>query len=259
MKPQLRTNNAPDRRAEEVPLPEQHLVSLVAPTSFAAEQYRILRHTVEQRHRESGLCTLAVTSPSGSEGKTTTSINLGGALAQARDARVLLVEADLRRPAILRQLGLGSGGPGLVEAVLDSGLRLSDVVRSCPAYNLDVLPCGKPPLAPYEVLKSSRVRELLDQARESYDYVIIDTPPVVPCPDYRLIEKAIDGTLLVVAAHKTPREMVDAALGLLDPARVLGLVFNGDSGRGSRYEDHYYGQPATGKRRVAVQWFSRRR
>jgi capsular exopolysaccharide synthesis family protein len=260
MKPKLRAENAPRRPVDEVPLPQQHLVSLVAPTSFEAEQYRILRHTVEQRHRESGLCTVAVTSPSGSEGKTTTSINLGGALAQARDARVLLLEADLRRPAILRQLGLSGGGPGLVEAVIDSDLRLSDNVRSCPAYNLDVLPCGKPPLAPYEVLKSSRVRDLLDQARESYDYVIVDTPPVLPCPDYRLLEKAIDGTLLVVAAHRTPRAMVDAALSLLDPGRVLGLVFNGDSGRGSRYEDHYYGQPAIEPPRSAVvQWFSRRR
>jgi succinoglycan biosynthesis transport protein ExoP len=259
MKPKLAEPTVrPGPLVDQVPLPEQHLVSLVAPTSFEAEQYRILRHTVEQRHRESGLRTLAITSPSGSEGKTTTSINLGGALAQGRDTRVLLLEADLRRPAILRQLGLKSGGPGLVEAVLDSGLRLSDVVRTCSAYNLDVLPSGKPPLAPYEVLKSPRLHELLGQARDSYDYVIIDTPPVVPCPDYRLLEKSVDGTILVVAAHKTPRGLVDAALSLLDPARVVGLVFNGDSGRGSRYQDHYYSAPAE-KRPPPVSWFSRRR
>jgi capsular exopolysaccharide synthesis family protein len=262
----LRANNAPVRpapSATEVPLPEQHLVSLVAPTSFEAEQYRILRHAVEQWHRDGGLRVLAVTSPSGNDGKTTTSINLAGALAQARDARVLLLEADLRRPSVLRQLGLGAGGPGLVEAVLDSGLRLDDVVRPCPAYNLDVLPCGHPPLAPYEVLKSPRLTALLDQARKAYDYVVVDTPPVVPCPDYRLLEKAVDGTLLVVAAHRTPRGLVDAALSLLDPARVLGLVFNGDSGRGSRYQDHYYAAPAEKRTplpwRAAGQWFSRRR
>jgi capsular exopolysaccharide synthesis family protein len=248
----------PGLPAEEVPLPEQHLVSLVAPASFEAEQYRILRHTVEQRHRESGLRTLAITSPTGSDGKTTTSINLGGALAQGRDTRVLLLEADLRRPAILRQLGLKTVGPGLVEAVLDSGLRLGDVVRTLSAYNLDVLPSGKPPLAPYEVLKSPRLGELIRQARESYDYVVIDTPPVVPCPDYRLLEKAVDGTILVVAAHKTPRGLVEAAVSLIDPARMLGLVFNGDSGRGSRYQDHYYTAPAE-KRSAPVQWFSRRR
>jgi polysaccharide biosynthesis transport protein len=260
MKASHRPGSAPPRPAavDQVPLPEQHLVSLVAPTSFEAEQYRILRHTVEQRHRDAGLRTLAVTSPSGSEGKTTTSINLAGALGQARDARVLLLEADLRRPSLLRQLGLKSGGPGLVEAVLDSAVRLHEVVRGCPAFNLDVLPCGTPPLAPYEVLKSSRLLELLDEARQAYDYVVIDTPPVLPCPDYRLIEKAVDGTLLVVAADRTPRALVDAALGLLDPARVLGLVFNGDSGRGTRYQDHYYAPPVE-KRKAPVQWFSRRK
>jgi capsular exopolysaccharide synthesis family protein len=260
MNPSRRTGGAPPRPAavEHVPLPEQHLVSLVAPTSFEAEQYRILRHTVEQRRRDSGLCVLAVTSPSGSEGKTTTSINLAGALAQSADARVLLLEADLRRPSMLRQLGLSTSGPGLVEAVLDSALRLHDVVRPCPAFNLDVLPCGTPPLAPYEVLKSSHLGELLDQARQQYDYVVVDTPPVVPCPDYRLIEKSVDGTILVVAADRTPRTLVDAALSLLDPARVLGLVFNGDSGRGTRYQDHYYAPPAE-KRRAPVQWFSRRK
>jgi capsular exopolysaccharide synthesis family protein len=262
MKPQLRATT-PSRPGpaspERVPLPEPHLVSLVAPTSFEAEQYRILRHAVEQRHRDSGLRVLAVTSPSGAEGKTTTSINLAGALAQAREARVLLVEADLRRPGVLRQLGLSGSGPGLVEAVLDSARRLSDVVRDCPAYNLHLLPCGTPPLAPYEVLKSPRLTELLDEAREAYDYVVIDTPPVVPCPDYRLLEKAVDGTILVVAADRTPRGLVDAALGLLDPARVLGLVFNGDSGRGRRYEDHYYGSPAARPATKPVQWFRRRR
>jgi capsular exopolysaccharide synthesis family protein len=266
MKPTLRANDVTTRKARpaaQVPLPEQHLVSLVAPTSFEAEQYRILRHTVEQRHRDAGLRVLAVTSPSGSDGKTTTSINVAGALAQARDARVLLLEADLRRPSMLRQLGLDAAGPGLVEAVIDSGVALDDVVRSCPAYNLDVLPCGKPPLAPYEVLKSPRLLALLEQAREAYDYVIVDTPPVVPCPDYRLLEKAVDGTLLVVAADRTPRGLVDAALGLLDPARVLGLVFNGDESRARRYQDQYYAAPAEKRPplpwRTPAHWFSRKR
>jgi capsular exopolysaccharide synthesis family protein len=261
MKPKLHGGAAMSRPAappsrEEVPVPEAHLVSLVAPTSFEAEQYRILRHAVEQRHRDSGLRTLAVTSPSGGEGKTTTSINLGGALAQGREARVLLLEADLRRPAVLRQLGLHGESPGLVEAVLDAGLCLADVIRPCPTYNLDVLPSGKPPLAPYEVLKSPRLGELFDQARAAYDYVVVDTPPVLPCPDYRLLEKAMDGTVLVVAANRTPRDLVDAALGLLDPTRVLGLVFNGDRAPGRRYQDHYYTRPSHPR---PAPWLSRRR
>jgi protein-tyrosine kinase len=219
--------------------PDAELVSLVSPTSFEAEQYRVLRHVVEQRHRDTGLRLIAVTSPGGGDGKTTTAINLAGALAQAPEARVLIVEADLRRPGVLRQLGLGDHGRGLVEAVVGGG-SFEDMVRRVPSFNLSVLPAGTPPLAPYEVLKSPRLAQFLTEARRNYDYILLDTPPVVPCPDYRLLEKAVDGTLLVVAANRTPRAMVTAAVGLLDPAKTLGLVFNGDDGPGARYQDHYY-------------------
>jgi succinoglycan biosynthesis transport protein ExoP len=275
MTAQLHTANASLGRTaprEETPLPAPHLVSLVSATSFPAEQYRILRHTVEQRHRDQDVRVVAVTSPGGREGKTSTSINLAGALAQARETRVLLFEADLRRPSILRQLGLSTEGCGLVDAVLDASLGIADVVRSCPDYNLHVLPAGDPPLAPYEVLKSHRMGELLQEARAAYDYIVVDTPPVVPCPDYRLLEKLLDGTVLVVAADKTPRQVVDAAAALIDPAKMLGLVFNGDNGRDTRYQDHYYAAPPAARRpllrhvsdtvaslRRSVPWSSKRR
>src|SRR5437773_1549683 len=100
---------------------EEHLVSLLAPTSFEAEQYRALRHLVEQLHKSSGLGVVAVSSPTVADGKTTTSINLAGALAQAPDARVLLIDADLRGAALGPRLGLEEGGgPGFVEAILDA-------------------------------------------------------------------------------------------------------------------------------------------
>lgn len=261
MKPKLRSAPAPQTHAgprAETATPAPHLVSLVAPTSFAAEQYRILRHTIELRQRESGLRVVAVTSPGGGEGKTTTCLNLAGALAQGRDTRVLVFEADLRRPSVLRQLGLPGGGRGLVDAVLDS-LPLADVVRTCADHNLHVVPAGAPPLAPYEVLKSARMGELLQEARAAYDYVVVDTPPVVPCPDYRLLEKHVDGTLLVVAADRTPRQVTDAAEGLVDADKTLGLVFNGDTGRGTRYQDHYYAMEAPTARHRAGQWFGSRR
>src|SRR6266702_6741187 len=102
---------------------EEHLVSLLAPASFAAEQYRALRHLVEQFHKSAELTVLAVTSPTVGDGKTTTAINLAGALAQAPDARVLLVDADLRGPAVATHLGLDEpAGPGFVGAILDANL-----------------------------------------------------------------------------------------------------------------------------------------
>jgi capsular exopolysaccharide synthesis family protein len=222
---------------------EEHLVSLLTPTSFAAEQYRALRHMVEQMQKDNGLHTVAVTSPVVEDGKTTTAINLAGALAQGPQARVLLLEADLRRPSMTEHLGLrGSGDRGLVDAILHPTVSLKDVVRQRPPFNLDVLPAGHLPAACYELLKSPRLGALLDEARQLYDHIIVDTPPLVPFPDCRLIEKWIDGFLVVVAAHKTPRKLVEESLNVMDPPKVIGFVFNSDDRLLGDY-DYAHGRP----------------
>ncbi|MBI2469467.1 MAG: CpsD/CapB family tyrosine-protein kinase [Candidatus Rokubacteria bacterium] len=218
---------------------EEHLVSLVAPGSFEAEQYRALRHVVEDSRRTRVLTVVAVSSPGDGEGKTTTAINLAGALAQAPDARILLVDADLRRSSVAARLGLDEGGPGLVDVILDPGLALEDVVRSLKGFNLRVLTVGRRTTKPYELLKSPRLGELLEEARQRYDHVVIDTAPVVPISDSRLIAGWVDGFLLVVAARRTRRELLEEALNLLDPAKVVGLVFNGDDRPSSGYYGYY--------------------
>src|SRR5207245_2617124 len=214
-----------------------HLVSLLDPVSFEAEQYRTLRHIVEQAHRTDHLSVLAVSAPSIGDGKTITAINLAGALAQAPDTRVLLVDADLRRPAVRRRLALGAAGRGLVDAILDPALSLGDVVQRRPAFNLSVLPSGPQTTSPYELLKSPRFGQLLDEARRQFDYVVLDTPPLVPFPDCRIIAKHVDTFLLVVTAHKTAVGLFDEALGALASSSVLALVFNASDIVDSRY--HY--------------------
>jgi capsular exopolysaccharide synthesis family protein len=229
------------------------LVSLLQPTSFLAEPYRALRHIVEQRQRTAGLSILAVSSAGGGEGKTTTSINLAGALAQAPGSRVLLVDADLRSSSIASHLALGdTHGHGLVDVILDPSLGLDDVVRPRPPFNLNVLAAGTPSAAPYEVLKSPRLEELLEEARRRYDYVIVDTAPLVPVPDSRLIGKLVDGFLLVVAAHKTRSEMLAEALNVMEPEKLVGLVFNGDDETPSSHHDYPpYGVASNGR----VSWW----
>lgn len=208
---------------------DQRLVSLLNPNSFEAEQYRTLRHIVEQLHKNTDLCMVAISSPAVGDGKTTTAINLAGSLAQGPKDRVLLVEADLRRPSIIDYLGLGYlSGKGLVDAILEPSVSLDDVVAMCPPYHMAVLPAGRIPASSYELLKSPRLEELLKELRRRYDYVVLDAPPVIPLPDCRLIGKSVDGFLLVVAAHKTPRKLLEEALNVLDPTKVLGLVFNSD-------------------------------
>jgi capsular exopolysaccharide synthesis family protein len=237
-------DTGPSTAAEPLDGVEQHLVSLLSPTSFEAEQYRSLRHMVEQLHKDAELHVLAVTSPAVGDGKTITAINLASALAQASDSRVLLVEADLRKPSIANLLGLARAGTlGLVELILDPTISLEDVVRVRRPFNLSLLPAGHPQLAPYETLKSPRLGELLEELRRRYDFIVLDTPPLVPFPDCLVLQRYIDGLIMVVAAHKTPRKLVGEALNVVDRNKIVGLVFNGDDRpRWGPYYHSLYGQ-----------------
>ncbi len=215
------------------------MVSLVTPNTFEAEQYRTLRHMIEQLHTSAGVSIIACTSPAGGDGKTTTAINLAGALAQAPDAKVLLVDADFRRPCIARELTLSDdAGPGLVGAIVNRNLTLEDVVRRRPPFALSILPAGSAVANPYELLKSPRLGELMEEARRRYDYVVLDTPPVVAIPDCRAIARCVDGFVVIVAAHRTPRKLLEETLNSMEPAKVIGLIFNGDDRPLSGY---YYG------------------
>jgi capsular exopolysaccharide synthesis family protein len=222
---------------------DSHLVSLVAPAGLEAEQYRALRHLVEQRHKDGDMSVIAVSSPGVGDGKTTTAINLAGALAQASEATVLLVEADLRRPSIGSLLGFeDSSTVGLVDAILDPRLTLADIVQARAPYNLNVVLAGQAPASPYEVLQSPRLGALLDEAREQYHYIVMDTPPLAPVQDCRVVARWVDGIVLVVAADRTPRALLEAALDALEPDKVLGLVFNGyDHLFSRRHASHYVG------------------
>jgi capsular exopolysaccharide synthesis family protein len=213
---------------------DDHVVSLVAPHSMEAEQYRVLRHGVEQKHYDTGLHVVAVTSAAAGDGKTLTAVNLAGALAQSPQSRVLLIDADLRCGTVHQLLRL-TGGLGLVDAILDDALGLDDVVRPVPRFNLSVLPVGRMAVAPYELLTSARFATLLSAARGRYDYIVVDTPPVALLPDARLIEQWIDGVVMVVAAHKTPRRLVEAALDAMNPDKLLGIVWNREHRRATSY------------------------
>ena len=222
----------------------EQLVSLVAPTSVAADQYRALRHTIERLRKDSGYHAIAVTSPSPGDGKTVTTLNLAGALAQGQDARVLVVDADLRKPSVASYLALdGLRSPGLSDALRNSRYELHQIVRHVKGFNLWVVPAGPPEMAPYELLSSARFDALLREARRDFDCVLVDTPPSLLMPDCRLIERWVDGFIIVVAAHKTPRKLVAEALSLLDPAKMLGVVFNADDKPTAPYYGYYgYGR-----------------
>jgi capsular exopolysaccharide synthesis family protein len=206
---------------------DRHLVSMLDPRSFEAEQYRRLRQQLEAARRERQIQVIAVTSAVGSDGKTLTAANLAAVLG-AGVKKVLLIDADLRRPCIARTLGLGMDSGGLAGALQSGAPTLPQLVRTVEGTNLSVLACTMPCADTYELLTSPAMAELVGRARSEYDYVVIDTPPIVPVPDSGLLRPLVDGYIVVVSAGSTPRKLVGEALNLLDPSSVLGLVFNRD-------------------------------
>lgn len=225
---------------------DSHLVSFIAPGSFAAEQYQGLRLAVERMSRSRDVRTIAITSPAAGDGKTVTALTLAGALARGSDERVLLVDADLRRPSVARLLGLPEQARGLGDVLAEGGPDVGTVIHPLESLNLAVLPAGLPRRGGVsDTLRSPRLEALLERLRGQYGCIVVDTPPLLPVFDSALLAKLVDGVLLVVAANQTPRKLLGESLNMLDPAKVLGIVFNRDErplfGYYNSYSRYYRG------------------
>lgn len=218
---------------------DERLVAALAPQSFAAEQYRLLRTRITQSENGRAFRSIVVTSPGKGDGKSLTAANLALTMAQEFQQRVLLVDADLRRPSIHELFGVPDA-PGLT-AVLMGGAALDDALMPLPEQRLTIMPCGSIPSHPAELLGSSGMRRLLDSLRARFDRVILDMPPVAPLADVSIVSGLIDGLLLVVRAGLTPKPAIERALSGLDPDKVLGLVFNDTGPEGSPHEYGYIG------------------
>jgi capsular exopolysaccharide synthesis family protein len=217
------------------------VVSITHPDSFEAEQYRRLRHQIELAGNERQLRVIAVTSPDVGDGKTLTAVNLAAALSRGENGRVLIIDADLRRPSVAKLLGLSLDGEGLVAALQAPGRPLADFVRPVVDTSLSAIFPAQPCAETYELLSSHRFAEIVAAARAHYDYVVVDTPPVIPVADSGLLRSVVDGYIVVVCAHVTPRTLLGEALNLLDPASVIGLVFNRDDRPLFGYYRSHYG------------------
>lgn len=200
------------------------LVAGLAPKSLAAEQYRGLRTRLAHAEGATTLRIVMVTSPQKGEGKSVTSANLALTMAQELQRRVVIVEADLRKPSMQRLFGLPDG-PGLAEYLMGAA-ELKDVMRFLPEHNLTVVPGGAAPTNPAELLGSTAMRRLLDQLRTRFDRVIVDTPPILPLADVAVLAPLVDGALLVVRAGVTPKPAIENALRAFDSSRLIGVVLN---------------------------------
>jgi capsular exopolysaccharide synthesis family protein len=207
---------------------DRRVISLADPMSFEAEQYRRIRHQIEELRARRGVQTIAMTSAVAGDGKSLTSVNLSATLARSMGARVLLIDMDLRRPTVGKLLGLQAARGGFTSLLEHPETKLQDYVQQVPQSNLHVIPTLVTRGDTYELLRSPQFGRVLEQARNQYEYVVLDTPPVIPVPDTTLINRHVDGYVLVVSANHTPRKLVGEALSLLTPSSVLGIVFNRD-------------------------------
>ena len=222
------------------------LITFARPKSELAESYRALRTSILLSSLGSPPKVIMVTSALPQEGKTTTSINSAIVLAQ-RGGRVLLVDADLRRPGIHKALGLRNA-LGL-STVMTGGEGSEDAIVSTEIPNLFVLPAGPPPPQPAELLGSILMKDYLTRLRGAFDHIVIDTPPALSVTDAVLLSVEADAVLVVVRSGQTTKAALRRVRDLLSHvnARITGVVVNAfDLHSGSsyyyQYDSKYYGR-----------------
>ena len=230
---------------------KQGLAAVVAdPGTPRSESYKRLRTNLQFLGLEEDRRAIVVTSTVPSEGKTTTAINVALSMATAGE-RVLLIDADLRRPRIATYFGL-EGGAGLT-TVLIGQARLDEVAQTHGESGLDILASGPIPPNPSELLGFPEMKGLLHEATRHYDVVILDTPPLLPVTDAAILSHITSGALVVVGSRIVRRNELGAALKSLDDVdtRVLGLVLNrvqkADEDRYGYGYEHTYDQVAPGQ------------
>ncbi len=231
--------------ASEGNVPAQ-IAFLSDPRSLAAEAYRSIRTGILLSQAGEPPRTLLVTSAQSSEGKTTSSINLAASLASA-GGRVALIDADLRRPSVHRQFGIESNVPGLVE-VITGAASLADVIVPDVVKRVHLIRSGKIPPNPAELLGSLEMASVIDELAQHFDYVIIDSPPILPVTDSVILSRYVDGVVLVIRGASTPRRVIKDARDRLRAvgARFLGAILNdvdvtaGDYYYYNRYYQAYY-------------------
>jgi len=212
-------------------------ISLLAPDSFIAEQFRSLRSRIDAIATQRPIRTIAVTSSSAGEGKSLASVNFALVSSMSVGCRVILVDCDMRRPEVGNTFGLNPEA-GLAEVLAGTASWEQGIVR-IDDTNLDVLPVKSVPKNPSELLASRAMKELSESLAAAYDRVIFDLPPILGVPDAKIVSELSDGVLIIVRADKTPREEIEAALEVIDRQKILGLVLNGVDEEAERYRYYY--------------------
>ena len=219
------------------PLPESLLVNPQKPREAPGEEFRSLRTRLNHLQTLQELHTLVVSSASPAEGKSFTAANLALTQAHLADKRVLLADFDFRRPSVDKTFQIPSS-PGITD-YLRGEVPLSSIIRKLDSTNLYVMTAGASVPNPLELLNLRGCKSLLEILKQSFDWVIIDSPPLLFAADGNLLSTMCDGTILVVRIGSTTSDTVTRALQSLCQNNVLGIVVNG-ARRGELYSKYTY-------------------
>jgi capsular exopolysaccharide synthesis family protein len=215
------------------------LVTLGSDGSLGADKFQVLATRLSHLRERQELKVLHLTSGVMGEGKSLIAANLAVALASRSKTRILLIDGDLRKPNVERMFGVDNGR-GLGAWIEEDAPSILPFLRRISGLSLWLLPAGSSP-DPTTVLQSDRIRELLAQVALWFDWVVIDSPPLLPMADANLWASVADGTLLVVRESKTPKRALEKGLESLDNPKIVGIVLNDvvEVGGASYYSRYY--------------------
>jgi capsular exopolysaccharide synthesis family protein len=225
-------------RFESLPVslaPYSKLVSVVEKDGLAAEKFRFLAVRLRHLQQRRPMKQLLITSTMPEEGKSMVAANLACTLGTRRQQRTLLLEGDLRRPTLQRQFGLGKV-PGLsqyLEGTVDAKLP----IYRLEALGIYLMPAGHVPPNPLELMQAGRLSPLIDRLTACFDWIVIDSPPILPLADTSVWTRLADGILLVTRQGTTDKEQLKRGLEAIEPSKLLGAILNSSSK--AAHSDYY--------------------
>jgi protein-tyrosine kinase len=205
--------------------------------SLAGEQFRFFRTRLNQMQRQHGFKKLLITSSVPKEGKTFIACALAGILAQEQGKLILLIDADLRKPATSKTLGIKTRRPYGLAQILENKGKWTDFLLHSPDMGLSYLPAGTIPTNPSELLASERLDLMLHEMQEQFDWIILDSPPVLTIADSSQLASRCDTVLFVVRANKTPAKTIQKATHTIGKNLLGGIILNRMQ---NRRTSHYY-------------------
>ena len=223
--------------------PQSRLVCVTDKESLAAEKFRFLAVRLRQLQQKRPLKKVLITSTIPQEGKSMVAANLACTLARRTQQKTLLLEGDLRRPSLAQLFGLGKT-PGISEWLQGERGPMSSIYY-LESAGLWLLPAGSTPRNPLELMQSGRLSALMDQLTAWFDWIVIDSPPVLPLGDTSIWMRLADGILLVARQGTSRKEPLQRGLEAIESSKLLGALLNSSSDATHNYYDRYYaGEPS---------------